>query len=600
MPSKELQAQLSILPSTPGVYQYLDEQEKIIYVGKAKNLKKRVNSYFNKEQSGKVQVLVSKIKSIRYIVVPTELDALLLENNLIKEIKPRYNILLKDDKSYPWICIKNEDFPRIITTRKVENDGSQYFGPYPSLRMMRALLEIIHTLFPFRNCKNNLTPTIIAKKKYRVCLQYHIKKCKAPCIGAQDQNEYQTQINQAILLLKGRISPLIKDLREKMMQFAAERNFKKAQEFKEKIINLENYQSKSCVINPHIGDVDVINLKVQDQVAYANYLKVIDGAIIQSYTFELKKQLDESDEELLELSLAHVKNTFKNLAKEILLPFETSIKTPEFNFHVPKIGDKKQLLELSERNIVFHILEKNKKQDLIDPDRHSKRILNQLQKDLGMTKSPMHIECFDNSNFHGDYAVAAMTVFKNAKASKKDYRHYNIKTVSGPNDYASMEEVIYRRYKRALDENQDLPQLIVVDGGKGQLSSAYKSLQKLNLQSQVFLIGIAEKLEEIYKVGDPYPLLLDKKSESLKIIQQIRDEAHRFGITHYRKKHEKGLIKTELTEIQGIGLETALKLLQTFHSVKKISTLPLEDLENCIGRSKAELVYTYYNSNKNV
>ncbi|MEG2336483.1 MAG: excinuclease ABC subunit UvrC [Bacteroidales bacterium] len=587
---------LSILPSKPGVYQYFDDEGTLIYVGKAKNLKKRVNSYFAKEQSGKVLALVRKIADLKYIVVETEFDALLLENNLIKEYQPHYNILLKDDKTYPWICITKEEFPRIFSTRKKINDGSQYFGPYPSVKMMDTLLELITELYPLRNCPHKLNAQNIASKKTKLCLQYHIKKCKGVCQGLQSSAEYQTQIQEIKELIKGNIHRVLQKLQEQMLAAAQALDFKQAQEYKLKMEALQHYQSKSMIVNPNIHDLDVISIFNQEETAFLNYLKIIDGSIIHAQTLEVKKKLDESEQEVLDSAILQIRERFQSQAPELVLPFAPSYPIPQTLITIPKIGDKKQLLELSQRNIQFYLLEKQKRQDLIDPDRHSKRILFQLKQDLGMQEIPMHIECFDNSNFQGDYAVAAMTVFKNAKASKKDYRHFNIKTVLGANDFASMEEILYRRYKRALDEAQDLPQLIVVDGGKGQLSSAYKILQQLKLENKIFLIGIAEKLEEIYKVGDPYPLLLNRKSESLKIIQQIRDEAHRFGITHYRKKHEKGLIKTELTEIQGIGLETTLKLLNHFHSVKAVRQANLESLSAQIGSSKASLVKQYFDT----
>lgn len=593
-PRPNIHSTLSLLPPKPGVYQYYDEDGVLLYVGKAKNLKKRVNSYFAKEQSGKVLALVRKIADLKYIVVETEFDALLLENNLIKEYQPHYNILLKDDKTYPWICITKEEFPRIFSTRKKINDGSLYFGPYPSLRMMHTLLDMITELYPLRNCRHKLTSETIASGKIKLCLQYHIKKCKGVCRNLQSVQEYQEQIQEIKELIKGNIYKVLQSLQQKMQQHAQNLEFKQAQQYKLKIEALQNYQSKSMVVNPNIHDADVISILNQEDAAFLNYLKIIDGSIIHAQTMEVKKKLGESEQEILDSAILQIRERFQSQAPELILPFAPPYLIPKTQITIPKIGDKKQLLELSQRNIQFFILEKQKRQDLIDPDRHSKRILSQLQKDLGMKEIPMHIECFDNSNFHGDYAVAAMTVFKNAKASKKDYRHFNIKTVVGANDFASMEEIIFRRYKRVLDEGSDLPQLIVVDGGKGQLSSAYKVLRKLKLENKIFLIGIAEKLEEIYKIGDSYPLLLDKKSESLKIIQQIRDEAHRFGITHYRKKHEKGLIKTELTDIQGIGLETALKLLNHFHSVKEIRKADMESLSAQIGVAKASLVKKYF------
>ncbi len=592
---KDINILLGTLPDKPGVYQYFDEHGTIIYVGKAKNLKKRVSSYFAKEQTGKTYVLVKKIFDIKHIVVDTEFDALLLENNLIKKYRPRYNILLKDDKTYPWICIKNEPFPRIFSTRNVIKDGSQYFGPYASVRMMNTLLDLIKELCPLRTCSLALSDENIRKKKFKVCLEYHLGNCKGPCEALQTAEDYQNNIEHIQKIIKGNISEIIRELRILMMQYADELQFENAQIIKEKIELLENYQSKSTVFSNTLKDVDVFSIDSDDEAAYANFLKVVDGAVVQAHTIELKSKLDEDLKELLAFAMVDFRERFHSETKEILVNIDPEIEIPGVHVSVPKIGDKKKLIELSERNLKFYMLEKQKKKDLVDPERHSKRILAQMQKDLNLKEPPMHIECFDNSNMQGDYPVSAMTVFKNAKPSKKDYRHFNIRTVEGPNDFASMEEVLYRRYKRVLDEGQPLPNLIVVDGGKGQLSSAVKILTQLNIFDKVALIGIAERLEEIFKPGDPFPLHLDKKSETLKIIQQIRDEAHRFGITHYRKKHEKGLIKTELTEIPGIGDTIALKLLQNFHSVKNIRNLPVEELAGVIGQAKAQLVVDYFN-----
>ncbi len=596
---EKLELLLKTLPDNPGVYQFFDEHEKIIYVGKAKSLKKRVLSYFNKDSSlsGKTSVMVRKIADIRHIVVSSELDALLLENNLIKKYQPRYNINLKDDKTFPWICIKKERFPRVFPTRNIIHDGSSYFGPYASVRMMHTLLELTRQLYPLRSCTLNLTEKNIKDKKFKICLEYHLRNCKGPCEGFQAEEEYMQTILHITEILKGNINNVLSNLRDLMKKYAETLEFEKAQVVKEKIILLERFQSKSMVVNPKIHNVDVFTIISDDEAGYANYLKVVDGAIVQAHTVEMKKKLDEPNDELLSLAIADFRQRFDSNSEEALIPFDLDLEIPGVTFTIPKIGDKKQLLDLSERNAKYYMLEKRKQVELVDPDRHSKRILNTMMKDLRMKELPAHIECFDNSNIQGDYPVAAMVCFRDAKPSKKDYRHFNIKTVEGPNDFASMEEVIYRRYKRMLDENQGLPQLIVVDGGKGQLSSAVTSLEKLNLRGKITIIGIAKKLEELYFPDDSVPIYLDKKSETLRVIQYLRDEAHRFGITHHRKKREKGTIKTDLTNIAGIGETFARKLLLKLKSVKKIRQASLEELQAVIGESKGKVVFEYFKKN---
>lgn len=595
----KLEPLLKTLPENPGVYQFFDEHGKIIYVGKAKSLKKRVLSYFNKDSSlsGKTSVMVRKIADIRHIVVSSELDALLLENNLIKKYQPRYNINLKDDKTYPWICIKKERFPRVFPTRNVIHDGSVYFGPYASVRMMNTLLELVRQLYPLRNCNLLLTEKNIREKKFKICLEYHLGNCKGPCEGLQTEDDYSQTVLNITEILKGNINTVLSNLKNLMGTYAETLEFEKAQVVKEKIGLLERFQSKSMVVNPKINNVDVFSIISDDEAGYANYLKVVDGAIVQAHTVEMKKKLDESNKELLALAIADFRQRFDSNSEEALIPFELDIEMPGVTFTVPKIGDKKHLLELSERNAKYYMLEKRKQAELVDPDRHSKRILNTMMKDLRMKELPKHIECFDNSNIQGDYAVAAMVCFRDAKPSKRDYRHFNIKTVEGPNDFASMEEIIYRRYRRMIDENQPLPQLIVIDGGKGQLSAAVTSLEKLDLRGKITIIGIAKKLEELYFPDDSVPLYLDKKSETLKVIQFLRDEAHRFGITHHRKKREKGTIKTGLTKIDGIGETIANKLLSGFKSVKKIKEASLEELQKVVGESKGRIVYEYYKKN---
>lgn len=596
-PIDQLRIQIRSLPQSPGVYQYFDNENRIIYVGKAKNLKKRVASYFNKEKSasGKLRVLVSKIARIEFMVVDTELDALLLENNLIKKYQPRYNILLKDDKTFPWICIKNEPFPRVFPTRNLINDGSEYFGPYASGKMMHTILDLVRQLYPIRSCKLQLSPQNISAGKFKVCLDYHIGKCLGPCIGEQSEAEYMEGIQEIRNIIKGDIVSVISNLKERMMNYAKEMEFEKAQLLKEKIDILTSYRSKSLVVNPKIHNVDVFSFLIEQESAFVNFLKVISGAIVQTHTIELKKRLEETNVELLEMAMAELYSRFSNHAKEIILPFKIELSFPDTKITIPKQGDKKQLLDLSTRNARFYQLERQKRKDLVDPNRHGIRILKQLQEDLRMDVLPEHIECFDNSNLQGHFPVAAMVLFKNAKPYKKGYRHYNIKTVEGPDDFHSMEEIVFRRYKRLLDENEPLPQLIVVDGGKGQLSASVRSLEKLNLRGKIAIIGIAKKLEEIYFPNDSLPLYINKKSESLKLIQQLRDEAHRFGITHHRNQRDKGTLKTELTEIKGIGKQSAELLLREFGSVIKIKQLDKEALSAKVGQSKAEIVFEYFN-----
>ena len=584
------------LPGKPGVYQYFNKDGKIIYVGKAKNLKKRVSSYFNKDQTanGKVGVLVKNIADIKFIVVETEFDALLLENNLIKKYQPRYNVLLKDDKTFPWICIKNEDFPRIIPTRHLVKDGSVYFGPYASVRMMNTLLDLTKQLYPLRNCNHNLSESNILQNKFRVCLEYHLGNCMGPCVGKESKEEYSQKIAEITDIIKGNISMVANQLKKLMSSYAQEQAFEKAQILKEKLELLDRYKSKSTVVNPKIANVDVFSIITDEHTAFANFLKVVDGAIIQAHSIEIKKKLNESPEELLAIAVAELHQRFQSNVKEIILSHDIKLEFPGIKFTVPKQGDKKKLLELSERNAKYYKLDKLRQKSLVDPERHSKRILNKLMEDLRLKELPVRIECFDNSNMQGDYPVAAMVSFKNAKPDKKEYRHYNIKTVEGPNDFASMEEIIYRRYKRLTEENKELPQLIVVDGGKGQLSAAIKSLEKLSLRGKIAIIGIAKKLEEIYFPDDSIPLYIDKKSESLKVIQQLRDEAHRFGITHHRSKMEKGTIKSVLTEIEGIGYSTTQKLLSKFKSVKNIQEANLEEITKIIGNAKANIILEYF------
>jgi excinuclease ABC subunit C len=592
-----LKSLISVLPDTPGVYQYYDKLGNIIYVGKAKNLKKRVASYFNKNhEHGKTIVLVKKIADIKHIVVENEEDALLLENNLIKKYQPRYNVLLKDDKTYPWICVKSEPFPRVFQTREIVKDGSLYFGPYSNIRVLRTMLEMLRQLYPIRSCSLNLSQLQIAKGNYKECLEYHIGNCKAPCVGLQQETDYMEYISDIKNILKGNISDVLKLLNQKMTQLATELKFEAAQQIKEKVELLEKYRSKSTVVSPSINNVDVFSLLDDGDVAYANFLKVANGAIIQSHTIELKKRLNESKEELLGIAITEIRQLIESTAIEILVPFLPDFTFNSLRFVIPQRGDKKSLLDLSLRNLKYYRVEKLKQIEHTDPERHTTRILETIKNDLQLDQLPRHIECFDNSNIQGKYPVAACVVFKNAKPSKNDYRHFNIKTVEGPNDFASMEEVVERRYKRLLEEKEDLPNLVIVDGGKGQLSSAVKIFKKLEIFDKVALIGIAKRLEEIFFPNDSIPIYLDKKSETLKVIQHLRNEAHRFGITHHRNKRSNDFIKSELFNISGIGKKTAENLLSNLKSISAVKKASVEDLTKIVGNAKAKIVFDYFNN----
>ncbi|MFD1614586.1 excinuclease ABC subunit UvrC [Gelatiniphilus marinus] len=595
MSKPTLDIQLKTLPNAPGVYQYFDADGTIIYVGKAKNLKKRVSSYFTKtHDNGKTRVLVKKIANIKHIVVDTETDALLLENNLIKKHKPRYNVLLKDDKSYPWICIKKERFPRVFSTRRVFKDGGEYFGPYTSMKTVSTLLDLIKGLYNLRTCSYHLSEEKIQAGKYKVCLEYHLGNCKGACEGLETEAEYNENIKAIREILKGNFKDSLQQFRVQMKQFAKKMQFEDAQKIKEKIEVLENYQAKSTIVNPKISNVDVFSIMSDESYGYINFLQLSYGSIIRSHTLEIKKKLDETDQQLLELAITEIRQRFHSKSKEIYVPFKVNLGEA-VKVTVPKLGDKKHILDLSLRNAKYFRMERFKQDKIVDPDRHVNRIMAQMKADLRLSEEPRHIECFDNSNIQGTHPVAACVVFKNGKPSKKDYRHFNIKTVEGPDDFASMEEVVYRRYKRLLDENQPLPQLIIIDGGKGQLSSSLKSLDALNLRGKIAIIGIAKRLEELFYPDDPIPLYLDKKSETLKIIQQLRNEAHRFGIEHHRNKRSKTALNTELETIAGIGEKTVVELLRHFKSAKRVANAKLDELEAVVGVSRAEKVYNYYN-----
>ena len=582
---------LKNIPDKAGVYQYYDKNQDLLYVGKAKNLKKRVSSYFTKTQEhGKTKVLVGKIQDIKYVVVATEMDALLLENNLIKKHQPKYNVMLKDGKTYPWICIKNELFPRIFQTRTVIKDGSEYFGPYASVRLVQTILEFFHQLYPLRNCNLNLSEQNIKNEKFKVCLEYHLKNCLGPCIGEQKNKDYLLAIDHIRQIITGDVRSVIEHLKDSMKKFSANLEFEKAQSIKEKITLLDNYQSKSTIVNPKINDVDVFTIISDEDTAFVNFLKIKSGAIIQAHTLELSKKLNETEEELLQLAIIELRQRFNSTSKDIYCSHSLENVWEDLSITIPKIGDKKKLIDLSLRNAKYMLLDKQKQQINNIDRQDNKRVLEQLQKDLRLKDRPRHIECFDNSNLQGTSAVAACIVFKNGKPSKKDYRHFNIKTVVGPDDFASMEEVIFRRYKRLLEEEEDLPELIVIDGGKGQLSAAVKSLEKLKLRGKIAIIGIAKRLEEIYFPGDSLPLYLDKRSESLKLIQQLRDEAHRFGIMHHRKQRGKDSLGTSLDKIEGIGPKTVELLITHFGSVKKVMEAKKVELIQLIGKAKAEKV----------
>jgi excinuclease ABC subunit C len=590
--------QISTLPDSPGVYQYYDKDGKLLYVGKAKNLKKRVNSYFTKQHdNARTRILVRKIKDIKHIVVATETDALLLENNLIKKYQPKYNVLLKDDKSYPWICIKNERFPRVFPTRRMIKDGSQYFGPYTSMKTVYTLLDLIKGLYPLRTCKYDLAEDKIRNDKYKVCLEFHLGNCSGPCEGLYLEATYNENIQAIKEILKGNFKESLVQFKNQMKDLAADLHFEDAQRIKEKLNVLQNYQSKSTVVNPNINNVDVFSVISDESYGYVNFLQLSFGAIIRSHTLEIKKKLDESDVDLLQLSVIELRQRFNSQSKEIYVPIKITAEEG-VKIHIPKLGDKRKILDLSIRNAKYFRMERFKQAKIVDPDRHENRIMAQMKKDLRLSEEPRHIECFDNSNIQGTNPVAACVVFKNGKPSKKDYRKFNIKTVVGPDDFASMEEVVYRRYKRLKEEEQPLPQLIIIDGGKGQLSSSLKALDDLELRGKIAIVGIAKRLEELFYPDDPIPLYLDKKSETLKIIQQLRNEAHRFGINFHRQKRSKEALNTALETIPGIGEKTVVELLRVFKSTKRVGAASFEELVKVVGANRAKKIIAYFQNLK--
>lgn len=593
---------ISSLPDSPGIYKYYDAEGTLIYIGKAKNLKKRVSSYFTKNHhdNRKTVIMVGKIADIQFTLVDSEIDALLLENSLIKKFQPRFNISLKDDKTYPWICIKKEHFPRIFSTRQYIRDGSEYFGPYASGSMMHTILDLIRVLYPTRNCNLPLTQENINAGKFKACMEYQIGNCKAPCIAEQSEEDYNLSIRQIKSILRGNISEVVQHLKALMHEAAGALRFEEAARYKKKLETLEHYQSRSTIVTSIPNDVDVFSIVSDQKFAFVNYLKVSNGMVIQTHAFEMKKKMDEPDADLLEFAIGEVREQYKSTSREIIVPFELELEDEKITFTIPKSGDKKKLLDLSLKNAIYYKKEKLSQYEKLNPDLKVDRVLTQMMHDLRLKDLPRHIECFDNSNIQGAFPVSAMVVFKDAKPSKKDYRHFNVQTVVGPNDFATMKEVIYRRYKRVQEENQPLPNLIIVDGGKGQLSSAVESLQELGLYGKVPILGIAKRLEELYYPEDELPLYIDKKSETLKIIQQLRDEAHRFGITHHRNRRSKGTMRSELDDIKGVGEETIKILLKELKSVKKVREANVEILKQIAGNAKGQIVWNHFHPDKEI
>ena len=590
MPELDVREKVRLLPDEPGVYQFLDETGKVIYVGKAKSLKDRVTSYFVKDIYGKTAALVRNITDLRTIVMNSEFEALMLENTLIKEHQPRYNIRLRDDKSFPWIRIRNEHFPRVEGMRNPEDDGAEYYGPFTSAKSMRTLLHLVRGMYQLRSCNYDLSPQNIAKGKFKRCLEYHIGNCKGPCEGLQDEAEYVTNVDQVRQIVKGRIGGIVRALKQDMHQQAEMLAFEKAESTRLKLERLEKFHSRSVVVNMDLGDVDVFGLSGDTSTLCVNYMRVVEGAIVHGITIELKRRLEESEQELLQLAMAELRQRYQSNAPEAIVPFDPGIEVPGVMFTVPQRGDKKKLLELCERNAQFFFLDQQKQEKLVDPEASTNRLLEQMKQDLRLAELPRHIECFDNSNTQGTDPVSACVVFKDGKPSKKDYRHFNIRTVEGPDDFASMEEAVERRYARLLGEGEPLPQLVVIDGGKGQLHAALNVFDRLGLRGKVALVGIAKRLEELYFPGDPVPLHIDKRSTTLKVIQHMRDEAHRFGITHHRGRRSKRIVRTALEDIPGIGPETAKKLLRRFGSIKGIKEAALEELINEVGEAKARIL----------
>jgi excinuclease ABC subunit C len=584
------------LPEKPGIYKYFDTTDTLLYIGKAKNLKKRVSSYFTKQhfENRKTEVLVSKIIRIEFTVVKTEIDALLLESSLIKEFKPRYNVSLKDDKSFPVIRVTNERFPKIYAMRNPIKDGSEYFGPYSSPYVMRIVLDLVKQLYPIRNCNYVLSEKNIETHKFKVCLEYQIGNCRGACEGLETEQEYMESIRSIKNVLRGNLAEVKNHLKDQMLRASSDLRFEQAALFKDKLERLNNYQGKSTVVSITITNVDVFNISTSQQFAFVNYLKIVNGMIIQTQTIEYRKVLDETDAEILELAIVEMRERHGSNAKEIIIPFAVEINDETLKFTVPKAGDKLKLLEISMTNLLHFKKEKLEQYDKLDPELKVNRLMTQMQEDLKLKVQPKYIECFDNSNIQGNYPVSACVVFRDGKASKKDYRIFNVKTVVGPDDFATMHEVITRRYNRLVEENEPLPDLVIIDGGKGQLSHAVQAMKEVGVYGKFAVIGIAKRLEELYYPEDPLPLYIDKKSETLKIIQQLRDEAHRFGITQHRNRRSKGSLGTELTQIKGIGEETAKLLLKHFKSIKNLKSQPFEEIEKVVGKVRAKILMEYF------
>lgn len=595
--SAELKEKISILPDTPGVYMYYDAEGTVIYVGKAKNLKRRVSSYFNRtHESTRTNLLVRAIADMSYIVVPTEQDALNLENSMIKEYQPRYNVLLKDDKSYPWIVVTNELYPRVFLTRTKVKDGSKFFGPYTDVGSARAVLDLIRELFPIRTCRLPITPDYLDRGKGRLCLEYHIKKCRGCCVGEISVDAYQGYIERVRQILRGETGELMDYLRAEMQRLAGELRFEEAEEQKIRYKLVERYRSKSVIVSATINDVDVFGIDDDDREVYINYMHVRRGAVVRSLTLRYRRRLDESQAQLLAYAMDEIKQRFGITYDEVIVPLLPDVEEDGIDFIVPQRGDKAKLLEVSTRNARQNKIDALKHLEKTDPEQRTERILERMKRDFRLTELPRHVECFDNSNIQGTNPVASCVVFRDAKPSKKDYRHFNIKTVEGPDDFASMKEVLTRRYTRMMTEGEPLPQLIVVDGGKGQLSAAVEALDEMGLRGVIAVVGIAKRLEEIYFPGDSVPLYIDKNSESLRVVQQLRDEAHRFGITHHRNRRSKGQIVSELDGIKGIGEKTSQELLTAFKSVKRLKETPESEIAKVVGPAKARLLVEYFNN----
>lgn len=596
VPKDSIDNKLQRLPRKPGVYQFISSEGEVIYVGKAKSLKNRVSSYFqnSRHMSGKTRVLASRVEDIEVIVVETELDALLLENSLIKKYQPRYNMQLKDDKSFPSIVIKNERFPRIFPTRSLIKDGSEYYGPYASVKHMHKVLDLIKKLYPIRTCNYKLSEENVEKKKYKLCLEFHLGNCKGPCEGRVTEEEYMANVDSIRNIIKGNLDGVLRGLKAKMKTASESMEFEAAEEFKKKVELLEGFQARSTIVNPSIRNTDVFSIVSEGNTAFVNFMKVNAGVIVQGHSLEVKKKLDETDAEVLEIVIPSIRERTRSDAREIYVPAQIDLDIEGVKLHIPQRGDKRKLMELSVRNARYFMRDKQKAQEAVDPDARSNRILTTLQQDLKLKELPHHIECFDNSNIQGTNPASACVVFKNAKPSKADYRKYNIKTVQGPDDYASMREVVIRRYKRLHDEEEPFPQLVIIDGGKGQLSAAVEALRSIDLYGQIPIIGIAKKLEEIYFPGDSVPLYLDKRSESLKLIQQLRNEAHRFSLAHHRQRRSKAAIGSELAQIKGVGQGSVEDLLSHFKSTKKVSEATLDQLENVVAKRIAKLVFAHF------